>query len=64
MLLPGEPDDRPMVLSFVYEPSEDVDAATLIALLQKSVQTWISQPNNSVALPTLHAVSNAAASAA
>jgi hypothetical protein len=54
VLLPSEADERPMVLGFIYEPCEDIDASALVALLHKSVQGCIAQPNNSVALPNAH----------
>ncbi|MGB8365246.1 MAG: helix-turn-helix domain-containing protein [Rhizomicrobium sp.] len=50
VLLPSEPDERPMVLGFIYEPSDEIDPDALIALLQKSVQSCVAQPANSVSL--------------
>jgi len=55
VLLPTEPGEHPMVLGFVYEPSDDIDRSALIALLQKSVLTCGNQPNNYVSLPSGHA---------
>jgi DNA-binding IclR family transcriptional regulator len=48
VLLPNEPGERPMVLGFIYEPSEDIDPAALITLLQRSVQNCVNQPGNYV----------------
>jgi DNA-binding IclR family transcriptional regulator len=38
LLLPAEPGERPMVLAFVYEPSEQINPLNLVGLLQRSVQ--------------------------
>jgi hypothetical protein len=46
ILLPSKPNERPMVLGLVYQPSAEINPAALIALLQKSVQAYIGQPNN------------------
>jgi DNA-binding IclR family transcriptional regulator len=50
VLLPGETDEQPMVLGFAYEPSDEIDPQALVALLQKSVQSYLVQPANSVTL--------------
>ena len=44
ILLPSEISERPMVLGFVYEPNGEIEAVTLVALLQKSVQRCIGEP--------------------
>lgn len=49
VLVPNEPGDRPMVLSFIYEPSQEIDPAALIALLQRSVQRCIANSMHDVA---------------
>lgn len=64
VLMPSEPGEHPMVLGFMYEPSEDIDRAALIALLQKSVLTCVSQPDNYVSLPSNHAGAATAVSSA
>lgn len=38
ILMPGAPEDPPMVLSLVYEPNPDLDPRALVALLQKSAR--------------------------
>lgn len=38
-LLPREPDERPTVLGFVFEPTADVDIPALISLLRRAVQS-------------------------
>ena len=45
---PASPGEHPMVLGFMYEPSDEIDRGALIALLQKSVMTCINQPGNYV----------------
>lgn len=37
VLLPNEPGERPMALGFVYQPTDQIDPANLVNLLQKSV---------------------------
>lgn len=37
VLLAPEPGERPMVLAFVYEPSDQIDASKLVGLLQRSL---------------------------
>ena len=44
ILVPSEPDERPMALALVYEPCDQADPLALIALLQKSVQGCVNQP--------------------
>jgi DNA-binding IclR family transcriptional regulator len=41
IFVPNEPGERPMVLSFIYEPNAEIDPEALIALLQKAVQRCI-----------------------
>jgi len=41
VLLPGDPEERPMALGFVYQPCAEIDAAVLAALLQKSVRSCL-----------------------
>jgi DNA-binding IclR family transcriptional regulator len=43
VLLPIEASERPIVLSFVYRPSAEIDPAALVTLLQKSVQRCVEQ---------------------
>jgi DNA-binding IclR family transcriptional regulator len=38
VLLPQRPGERAMVLGFAYEPSESIDPAALVALLQEAVE--------------------------
>lgn len=64
VLLPHETGERPMVLGFIYEPSDEIDAPALIALLQKSVQGYLHQPNNSVSLASAQAAASGAVSSA
>jgi DNA-binding IclR family transcriptional regulator len=49
MLLPSEPGERPMALGFVYEPSDKIDPAALIGLLQRSVQACVNSASRIVA---------------
>ena len=58
VLVPNEPGERPMVLSFLYEPSEEIDPAALVALLQRSVQRCATHAMNGAA--DLDVVSSAA----
>lgn len=44
VLLPGDPEEPPMVLSFIHEPNEDIEPMALIALLQTSVQRCFASP--------------------
>jgi len=48
VLLPAEPDERPMVLGFIYEPCDEIDPEALIALLQKSIHSVVDVPANAV----------------
>jgi DNA-binding IclR family transcriptional regulator len=48
--MPSEPGERPMLLGFIYEPSEEIDPASLVALLQRSVQSCVSYPGNPVSV--------------
>jgi DNA-binding IclR family transcriptional regulator len=41
ILLPGEPDEHPMVLGFAHEPSHDTDPGGLIAILQRAAQRCV-----------------------
>lgn len=45
ILLPSEPNERPMALGFVYNRTEDVDPHALVALLQRSAQRCLSSGN-------------------
>ena len=58
VLLPSETDERPMALSFIYEPTDQVDPMALVALLQKEVQGCLDLPTNEVR--TLRLVADAA----
>lgn len=42
ILLPDYVDERPLVLGFVYQPGVDIDTDALVALLQRSVQRYVS----------------------
>jgi DNA-binding IclR family transcriptional regulator len=42
VLLPAEAGDRPMVVGFVYEPSDKVDPAALMRLLKDSVERCVA----------------------
>ena len=53
VLLPSKPNERPMVLGLLYQSCPEIDPSALIALLQKSVQTYIGQPNNVLPHPSL-----------
>jgi DNA-binding IclR family transcriptional regulator len=52
VLLPSKPAERPMVLGLVYQPYSEIDPAALVALLQKSIQSYIGQPNNVLPHPS------------
>lgn len=41
VLIPTEPGERPMALGFVYQPTDQIDPANLVALLQKSIDRCI-----------------------
>ncbi len=58
VLVPTDPGERPMVLSFVYEPTGDIDPQALVELLQKSVQRCVAQPMTNRTEPA--AISSAA----
>lgn len=57
ILLPSEPNERPMALGFVYNKVEDVDPTALIALLQRSAQRCLSPVSGT---DTLSPIANAA----
>lgn len=46
VLLPTQADQVPMVLGFAYQPSEAIEPARLVELLQASVQRCIRHSNN------------------
>jgi DNA-binding IclR family transcriptional regulator len=48
LLLPAEPGGRPMVLAFVYQPCEQINALNLVGLLQRSVQGFLHSPGDQV----------------
>jgi hypothetical protein len=41
ILLPGEPNDRPMALGFVHHRSDEIDPMSLISVLQRSVSQCV-----------------------
>ncbi len=43
VLLPGQPENQPLAIGFVYEPSEQIDAAALLQSLKDAV-TYVSEP--------------------
>lgn len=54
ILLPSEPNDRPMALGFVHQRADERDPAALIAILQRSIQrcaarTGDAEPVSSIA---------------
>ncbi len=42
VLLPSEPNERPMALGFVYNKADDVDPTSLIAVLERSVHQCLA----------------------
>ena len=48
LLLPTEPGERPMALSFIYEACDKIDAAGLAGLLQRSVQSCLHQASSQI----------------
>jgi DNA-binding IclR family transcriptional regulator len=50
MLLPGQPENRPMAIGFVYEPSSQIDAAALVHCLQSAVENCLEQPATQTAV--------------
>ena len=57
ILLPSEPNDRPMGLGFIYNKADDVDPTALITVLQRSVQRCL-RPG--AGIDTLTPIANAA----
>lgn len=58
VLLPGQPDNRPMAIGFVFEPSAQFDSAALIDCLNEALQR--SPASEPVAIPTIKRYSSAA----
>jgi DNA-binding IclR family transcriptional regulator len=58
VLLPGQPENRPMAIGFVYEPSEQIDQDALLRCLQTAVQQCTEQPVSPTA--TIQPISSAA----
>ena len=58
ILMPSDLGERPMVLSFIYEPNAEIDPQALVALLQKSVRHCIGPSMDDDA--EQHAISSAA----
>ncbi len=50
ILLPGQPDSRPMAIGFVYEPSEQIDPLALIHCLQDAVRRCVEPAEAPVAM--------------
>jgi len=55
-MIPGQPDNRPLAIGFVYAPGETVDTRALVQCLQYSVQRCTEQapqtPDHIVSLPS------------
>jgi hypothetical protein len=48
VLAPVAPDERPMALAFIYEPSEQIDPAALAGLLQRSIEGCMNPSSDHV----------------
>ena len=57
VLLSGQPENRPMAIGFVHEPSEQIDPVALIDCLNEALQRT---PDMAPPVPTLHHYSSAA----
>ena len=57
IMVPGDSGERPLVLAFVFESSEQIDAGALVALLQRSAERCTGQPRQG---EILHLVPDAA----
>ncbi len=58
VLLPGQPENQPMAIGFVFEPSEQIDPAALIDCLNEALQR--APAAEPAAIPTLKHYSSAA----
>jgi DNA-binding IclR family transcriptional regulator len=59
VLLPGLPENQPLAVGFVYEPSEQIDAAILLRSLQdavaRTVEQEVQEPVSGDVQPLFHA---------
>jgi DNA-binding IclR family transcriptional regulator len=44
VLLPGQPESRPMAIGFVYEPAAQIDPAALVQCLNEAIPRCLEQP--------------------
>ncbi len=50
VLLPGQPENRPMAIGFVYEPSDQINTEALLESLKSAVANCIEEPEIQVAI--------------